>query len=218
MNNPVSLKDSIYKAILQDILSYEYKPNDILNEKALVEKYGCSKSPVREALLELCADNVLRSIPRYGYEVIRVTRDDVRDMLQYRYILERGLLLEHFRTLSDTQIDRLSDINEKCSKAADIWEHWAYNTEFHLKLIFFCGNSYAAESLRRCMDRLKRAYAQFYWDDPDGLHFSMDTRNHEAIMLALRQKDPLALANALAEDMNDFGGKRLYTADKTWLE
>ena len=218
MNNPVSLKDSIYKAILQDILSYEYKPNDILNEKALVEKYGCSKSPVREALLELCADNVLRSIPRYGYEVIRVTRDDVRDMLQYRYILERGLLLEHFRTLSDTQIDRLSDINEKCSKAADIWEHWAYNTEFHLKLIFFCGNSYAAESLRRCMDRLKRAYAQFYWDDPDGLHFSMDTRNHEAILLALRQKDPLALANALAEDMNDFGGKRLYTADKTWLE
>ena len=74
MSNPSSLKDTIYKAILQDILSYEYKPNDILNEKALVEKYGCSKSPVREALLELCADNILRSIPRYGYEVIRVTR------------------------------------------------------------------------------------------------------------------------------------------------
>ena len=217
MNNPVSLKDSIYKSILQDILSYEYKPNDILNEKALVEKYGCSKSPVREALLELCADNVLRSIPRYGYEVIRVTRDDVRDMLQYRYILERGLLLEHFQTLSDTQIDRLTDLNEKCSKAADIWEHWAYNTEFHLKLIFFCGNSYAAESLRRCMDRLKRAYAQFYWDDPDGVHFSMDTRNHEAILQAIRAKDQAALANALAEDMNDFGGKRLYTA-KAWLE
>ena len=217
MNNPVSLKDSIYKSILQDILSYEYKPNDILNEKALVEKYGCSKSPVREALLELCADNVLRSIPRYGYEVIRVARDDVRDMLQYRYILERGLLLEHFQTLSDTQIDRLADLNEKCRKAADIWAHWAYNTEFHLKLIFFCGNSYAAESLRRCMDRLKRAYAQFYWDDPGGVHFSMDTRNHEAILQAIREKDQAALANALAEDMNDFGGKRLYTA-KAWLE
>ena len=49
MRNPASLKDAMYKAILQDILSYEYKPNDILNEKALVEKYGCSKSPVRES-------------------------------------------------------------------------------------------------------------------------------------------------------------------------
>ena len=45
----------------------------------------------------------------------------------------------------------------------------------------------------------------------------MDTRNHEAILQAIREKDQTALANALAEDMNDFGGKRLYTA-KTWLE
>ena len=212
-----SLKDAMYKAILQDILSYEYKPNDILNEKALVEKYGCSKSPVREALLELCADNVLRSIPRYGYEVIRVTRDDVREMLQYRYILESGLLLEHFHAFSDTQIERLADIDEKCSTAADMWEHWAFNTEFHLKMALFCGNGYAAESLGRCMDRLKRAYAQFYWDDPEGVHFSTDTRNHEAILRALREKDGAALSAALAEDMNDFGGKRLYTTAQNWL-
>lgn len=218
MSNPSSLKDTIYKAILQDILSYEYKPNDILNEKALVEKYGCSKSPVREALLELCADNILRSIPRYGYEVIRVTRDDVRDMLQYRYILERGLLMSRYQAISDTQIERLADINEKCSKAKDFWEHWAQNTEFHLKMMLYCGNGYAAESLRRCMDRLKRAYAQFYWDDPDGAHFSVDTRNHEVILQSLRAKDPAALEKALAEDMNDFGGNRLYTANKTWLE
>ena len=92
MNNPVSLKDSIYKAIMQDILSYEYKPNDILNEKALVEKYGCSKSPVREALLELCADNVLRSIPRYGYEVIRVTRDIRVEHGYYGFSREWGFL------------------------------------------------------------------------------------------------------------------------------
>jgi DNA-binding GntR family transcriptional regulator len=68
------------------------------------------------------------------------------------------------------------------------------------------------------MDRLKRAYAQFYWDDPDGAHFSMDTRNHEIILQALRKKDAVALEKALAEDMNDFGGNRLYTAGKSWLE
>lgn len=85
-------------------------------------------------------------------------------------------------------------------------------------MVLYCGNNYAAESLRRCMDRLKRAYAQFYWDDPDGAHFSMDTRNHEIILQALRKKDAVALEKALAEDMNDFGGNRLYTAGKSWLE
>ena len=87
-----SLKEKIYNAILEDILSHQYEPSDILNEKSLVEKYGCSKSPVREALLALCSDNVLRSIPRYGYEIVRLTMDDVFDMLNFRLVLESGLL------------------------------------------------------------------------------------------------------------------------------
>ncbi|MDD7602685.1 MAG: GntR family transcriptional regulator, partial [Firmicutes bacterium] len=77
-----SLKETIYHAILEDILSLEYRPGEILNEKTLIEKYNCSKSPVREALLALCADHVLRNIPRYGYEVIRLTTEDIQEMIQ----------------------------------------------------------------------------------------------------------------------------------------
>ena len=72
MKGKDSLKDAIYNAILESIISQEYRPNQVLNEKTLVEKYGCSKSPVREALVSLCNDNVLRNIPRYGYEVVNV--------------------------------------------------------------------------------------------------------------------------------------------------
>ena len=67
-----SLKTQIYNAILDHIFSGEFKPGQILNEKELVEKFGCSKAPVREALIALCSDNVLRSFPRYGYEIIRL--------------------------------------------------------------------------------------------------------------------------------------------------
>lgn len=56
-----SLKTQIYNAILNSIFSGEFKPGQILNEKELVEKFGCSKAPVREALIALCSDNVLRS-------------------------------------------------------------------------------------------------------------------------------------------------------------
>ena len=37
----------------------EYRPNDILTENQMIEKFGVSKSPVREALVELCKDGVL---------------------------------------------------------------------------------------------------------------------------------------------------------------
>ena len=41
-----SLKDQVYESILEDIFQGNVSPGDILNEKALLEKYHCSKSPV----------------------------------------------------------------------------------------------------------------------------------------------------------------------------
>ena len=89
MKSEMSLKDTIYNAVLEDILSMEYRPREILNEKTLIEKYDCSKSPVREALIALCSDNVLRSIPRYGYEVVQLTVEDINEMIQFRYIFQK---------------------------------------------------------------------------------------------------------------------------------
>lgn len=58
-----SLKDQVYESILEDIFQGNVSPGDILNEKALLEKYHCSKSPVREALMALCADGILKISP-----------------------------------------------------------------------------------------------------------------------------------------------------------
>ncbi|MGF6989457.1 DNA-binding GntR family transcriptional regulator [Lachnospiraceae bacterium PF1-21] len=207
MKNNQNIKDIVYKAIVNDILSYEYRPNEVLNEKTLVEKYGYSKTPIREALQALCNDNVLRNIPRYGYEIVRITSDDVGDMLQYRYILESGLLKLKYKDINETQIKRLEEIDAKCTEFEnDIWEHWKYNTEFHLKLMAFCQNAYALNELENCMSRLKIAYAQFYWNSYDSTPLSIDTRNHAPILSSLRDKNLEKLLTALKDDLSDFGG------------
>jgi DNA-binding GntR family transcriptional regulator len=202
-----SLKDTIYSAILEDIFSMEYRPGAILNEKSLVEKYNCSKSPVREALITLCNENVLRNIPRYGYEVVRLTMDDVSEMLQFRYILEGGMLSERHDRITDAQLERLEAIDAKCRiENTDVWKHWEYNTEFHLKLIGFCGSNYALEELTRCMARLKRAYAQFYWDKWNQGFLPTDTRHHAQILDFLRKRDIEQVLHYLKDDLSDFGG------------
>jgi len=204
-----SLKEKIYNAILEDILSHQYEPSDILNEKSLVEKYGCSKSPVREALLALCSDNVLRSIPRYGYEIVRLTMDDVFDMLNFRLVLESGLLSEHYESFTPIQINYLESIDRNCTKAEkDVWTHWKYNMEFHVTLISFCNNAYAVEELKKCMNRLRRAYAQLYWNtlSSSTLSLAFDTRHHADILQALRDKNLEELLRHLKNDIGDFGG------------
>lgn len=207
MANQESIKEKVYNLIMEDILSLEYKPNDILNEKDLVEKYGYSKSPVREALLSLCDERVLRCIPRYGYEVVRITTDDIRDMLQFRYILEGGLLSRCMYKFTPRQIERLEAIHAKCTEAdKDVWEHWKYNTHFHLTMLSYCNNSYAVDALSKTMDSLKRAYAQANWNHLDSPSLSMDTRYHADILRSLRDRDLDAFIINFRHDLSNFGG------------
>ena len=62
-----TLKERVYRGIYEAVTNGEYRPNDILTENQMIEKFGVSKSPVREALVELCKDGVLINIPRMGY-------------------------------------------------------------------------------------------------------------------------------------------------------
>lgn len=203
-----SIKAKVYDLIMEDILSFEFRPNDIINEKTLIEKYGYSKSPIREALLKLCDERVLRNLPRYGYEVVRITTDDIRDMLQARCILEIGLMSQCYNRFSAKQLSHLEEINAQCAIAdKDIWEHWKYNTQFHLKMISYCNNCYADEVLRKTMDRLKRAYAQLYWNNRDNSSLSLDTRFHAEIIQSLYDKDLDHLKTSITKDLCEFGGQ-----------
>ena len=200
-----SIKDMIYHAILEGILNCEYKPNQVLNEKELMARFGCSKSPVREALVSLCNDNVLRNIPRYGYEIIRLTREDIDEMMQVRYLLEGGMLKANLSKFNGTHLQKLRQLDAACTVATDVWSHWACNENFHLQLLAFCRNEFAYHELERILDRLKRAYAQYYWSKWDAGVVPHDTKNHSAILSAIEVQDAAALLLAIKNDLEDFG-------------
>ncbi|MBP1920428.1 GntR family transcriptional regulator [Youngiibacter multivorans] len=210
MNSELSLKENIYNGILENIFNHKYRANQILNEKSLVEEFGCSKSPVREALIALCNDNVLRNIPRYGYEVVKLTMDDVKEMLQFRYFIESGILKLFYTKITPNQILKLREIDERCNLSLNrVWDHWECNTEFHLKLISFSNNDYIYDELQRCMSRLKRAYAQFYWDKWDENEVPLDTKNHSSIIDRIESRDINGIISALRKDIDDFAGMQL---------
>jgi len=210
LKNGATLREDISRSILEDILSNHFKPGDILNEHALVEKYGCSRSPVRESLIALCNASVLRSIPRYGYEVVRITTEDITDMLQFRYALESFFLARFYDRIRPQQIAALREIDERCTESIpDMWLHWQNNTLFHTRLLAACSaGDYAVAELQRTMDRLKLAYAQFYWGKWEMSGGRIDTKNHMQIIGAIEEQDRESVLRYLREDLGDFGGMK----------
>lgn len=62
MSENIKLKDKIYDKVLNEITEGYYQQNQIITERELIEKYGVSKSPVREALIELCNEKCWKAV------------------------------------------------------------------------------------------------------------------------------------------------------------
>ena len=68
-----TVKQQVYNLIFSDVLEGNFPLDEFITEKQLMERYQAGKAPVREALIELCSENILHSIPRLGYQIIQVT-------------------------------------------------------------------------------------------------------------------------------------------------
>ncbi|MGC6176281.1 GntR family transcriptional regulator [Lacrimispora sp. 38-1] len=145
-----SIKTQVYEGILKDILDGVYQANEIINEKNLIDKYQVSKTPVREALVQLCGEGVLNNIPRFGYQLSLITPGEIIETIEFRKIIEVGALERCFDKISEAQLNELRELNEQAAKiieCQDIKAHWDQNQKFHKALCGFCGNRYLQKSL-----------------------------------------------------------------------
>ena len=99
----LSLKDTVYQQLIELICQGKLLPDTLFTENHMISYFGVSKSPVREALIQLCHENVLKSIPRCGYQVTAISSKNVRDVTELRLYLELSSLpkvMENITTLT----------------------------------------------------------------------------------------------------------------------
>ncbi|MGJ4850469.1 GntR family transcriptional regulator [Bacillota bacterium Meth-B3] len=202
-----TLKSKVYAAVLRGIINGEYTADSVINEKRLAEKLEVSKSPVREALVELCSQGVLRSVPRLGYIVVRYTDRNIRDILQFRTMLECGCLMESFDDITPTQLCRLESVVETeflFLSQNDAKDYWSGTLNFHLTLVSFAENEFIYGQLRAALDTSMRAYLQLYWDRWQDSAFMQPSILHRQIVECIRRHDRDGAVDALRRDINTF--------------
>ena len=203
MKSEHSFKDIAYKNILDDIVKGKYGANQIINEKELSEQFGFSKSPIREALLSLCNEGVLRSLPRFGYEVVQLTKEDILETQHFRYVIEGSYLRESYQSITKEQLGQLYELNELCkSQIDDAWVHWEYNANFHLTLLSYAKNRYACKQLKNCLEVLRRAYVQLYRDKWGEEVISREY--HDSMLKSIENRKLESALEFLKQELSDF--------------
>ena len=206
----LSKKKLVRDHIISSVVDGAYPPGTILSEKGLVEELSFSKSPIREALVELCNENILRSIPRFGYEVIRLTNEDVHDIRNLRLSLECGFLMRYGKDISAEKIQELYRLLDEEQNAegsyVDVLKNWEENTNFHLALFAAYRNPYAFRVLQDALNRQTRAFAQFYWDKWRQRKLVVTEGAHRDFLDALCRGELEKAAKLLEADIRDYNG------------
>ena len=108
----ISVKDRVYEEVLAHILNGDYPANTILNEKDLIEKYSASKTTVREVLVQLCSQGILKNIPRYGYQLEMIHPTQIRELVEFRKTIELAALEAAYPHMGENEYKQLIALNE----------------------------------------------------------------------------------------------------------
>ena len=193
-----TLKEIVVEGIYREIEEGVYKPNDIIHEGEIMEKYDMSKSPVREALIELCKDNVLKNIPRVGYQVVSVTLQEILDLLEFRMDVETANLRRLASRITKEQLDTIAGDNPEQMVAV----HWNRNTEFHMKLCEMGGNGYICREISAALLRSCQYISQYFqtaWKK----NAESNSYYHRAVIAALEAGDAEMAVEMLRKDIGN---------------
>ncbi len=140
---PVSLSDWAYERIKALILQLEFKPGQQLQIEDVTEMLGISRTPIREAILRLERDGLMRIVPRVGMFVTDITSEDLEELYELRELLEGRAVERAVQYLTDDDLDsleRILDGGAKSVEAGNVDEFLRAEVEFHSFLLDHSGN------------------------------------------------------------------------------
>jgi DNA-binding GntR family transcriptional regulator len=137
IKQPLPLAKMAYKALRDSILTRELIPGEIYKEKALAMALGISRTPVREALLELSTQGLVTFLPRKGVMVYRYTRKDVEEIFEVRKIIESASVEKVAKASPPLDLSRVEKAFHKMqssNKKRDALAFLDADRAFHIKL------------------------------------------------------------------------------------
>ena len=106
----------IYRTIKDRILFLEYAPGQILNENALAEEFGVSRTPLREVLSRLEWEQLARILPRTGTLVTEIEFQKMMHVFQIRFEIEGLVGKLAAEKITDDHLEKIDKIRQECSQ------------------------------------------------------------------------------------------------------
>jgi len=168
----------IFNELKRRIIEMEYKPGDIINEKNLIDEFGVSRTPIREAILKLSQIGLLEIKPRIGTYVSQIDLNSVKHAYEIKKNLE-GLAAElAAQRANDDEINELFEIINRFQSydiVKDYKDCIKDDQRFHMIIRTASNNPILIEILEELNIKTARflQYIKYVLDDYDWFYESL---------------------------------------------
>jgi len=198
-------KDLGYKTRTECVMDYlknqlnsgGIRPGDSLNLNSLSKNLGVSRTPVREALIQLAKEGFIETISGVAFKIKRLSLEEIKNIYEVIGILEAEASRTAAEKISPEDIKRLEELYFGMEKSLEINDFKAYldlNFQTHSIITKSCGNQILLDTVSQLKERLYE-FPQILTNIPEWEKNMMD--DHGRMIEFLKNKDKEGLANLI---------------------
>ncbi len=188
LENHQTLREKIVDTIRDAIINGVLRPETKISEPELADRFGISRTPIREALRQLESEGFITMVPRKGAVVTKFSRKDVEDFYELKGILEGVAARKSVSKITDKEIAHMENLNvelDKKSKKGDLRKAYKIHNEFHDVFVRLCGN----DKLYSIVQGLVKQFQRFRMSLSVPGKIEGSIAQHNDIIEAFRKRD-----------------------------
>jgi len=197
-----SLRKQLYTYLRRAITTGELETSKLYSEHEISSTFGISKTPVREALLQLDHEGLIEYHANKGIKVRDIQDDDVRDIFEMRCVLE-SFVIEALANKNQPKLieeaENILETQNKCITNNDRAGWISANVNLHMLFVNAFGNKRIADAIERFSNDIQRMGLKLI-SNRDRMREAF--KEHRAIILALKRKDNRAAKRAMIKHLN----------------
>ncbi|WP_189455624.1 GntR family transcriptional regulator [Streptomyces abikoensis] len=181
--------DRVYAHVKDAVLQRRYEGGTLLTEGDLAQAVGVSRTPVREALLRLEGEGLLKLYPKKGALVLAVSAQEIADVVETRLLVEKyaaGKAVPAPPALI-ARLEELVDEMREQAAAGDLNAVSRSDRAFHAEIVRSAGNRILSDLYEQLRDRQLRMGVAVMHAHPDRI--AKNIAEHTEILTALRSGD-----------------------------
>lgn len=160
-----SKKQLVYQQIREKIIDCSLQPGSPINEADYADRFGVSKTPIREAIRQLERDGLVNSIPGRGSIISYISSGDIYETFEIREIIECGAA-RRAAMLQEKEVflrkrEELKALQSHLKGDEEDSQNWDYCNDIHLDIIDSLGNKKLSQMYRENIDNIERIRNNF---------------------------------------------------------